>query len=309
MREHQLRTYRGFNLHLVDAADCVGGVWPAIAPSHAVPKGMTTFLPSQADKHPDDFVHFFIDDYRFERLWNQPERYIGVLKKYAGAIMPNYSTYHIMPLPMQWWNMYRNRALAYYWQENGIEVIPLLQCGDPRTYDYAFEGLPIGGTYAVMDNGLLRDVENRAFFFEFIDIAVDAVKPDLLVAYGTEVPLNVPCDVIWYKNDNTSRVRTNYGKLLASGDEAQDAEALIDVDEQFAKRMSEVRGDRYVRAVSTVVDRNPLMYNEELPGWEPFYYRELGIALPEAGEGPTLELPPDDGLLMLDDGSVQQRLF
>lgn len=268
----------------MDAADCLGGVWPAIRPCYKVPSRLTTYYAKTAKDNPDAFCHFFIDDYRFERVWNEPERYVPVIKKYAGAIMPNFSTYHIMPLPMQYWNMYRNRALAFYWQENGIDVIPLLQCGDPRTYDYAFEGLPIGGTYAVMNNGLMKDRENRQFFYESLLIGVQAVKPDVLVCYGTEVDLSaLPCEVIWYKNDNTARVRKNVPYITAQNRlELQSApdEAVIDLDEVYRDEVAFKTNDRYKRAVNLVEDRNPLMYNDELEGWEPFYVREYGLLPP-----------------------------
>lgn len=299
MRKHQLRTYKGFNLHLVDAADCLGGVWPALMPCHKVPKRLTTYYAKTAKDNADAFCHFFIDDYRYERIWNEPERYLPVVSRYDGAIMPNFSTYHIMPLPMQYWNMYRNRALAFYWQQHGVDVIPLLQCGDPRTYDYAFEGLPIGGTYAVMNNGLMKKAENRQLFYESLLIGVQAVKPDVLVCYGTEVDLSVlPCEVIWYKNDNTERVQRNV-PYLPIGDRNAIAgapdDATIDLDEAYKDRLSCKTNDRYERAVSTTEFRNPLMYNEDIVGWKPFYLRD--DALPEGDgvqlslEGVTKELP------------------
>ena len=283
MRQHQVRTYKGFNLHLIDAADCIGGVWPAVGPSHARPKRLTTYYAKTANDNSDAFCHFFIDDYRYERIWNHPERYVEVVKKYAGAIMPNFSTYHIMPLPMQYWNLYRNRALAYYWQQEGVDVIPLLQCGDPRTYDYAFEGLPVGGTYAVMNNGLMKDTYSKYLFFEFLEIALNAVKPDFLVCYGTEIDYPFPCEFKWYKNDNTARVRSNV--LPPKSEEPQ---------LNIFGREPKFDGDGIPRAVSALdkEERNPLMYNDELKGWEPFYVRELGYALP--GTNP----PSEEGTLM-----------
>lgn len=284
---------------MVDAADCIGGVWLALEPCYKVPTRLTTYYAKTAKDNSDAFCHFFIDDYRYERIWKEPERYMKVVKKYAGAIMPNFSTYHIMPLPMQYWNLYRNRALAFYWQQNGIDVVPLLQCGDPRTYDYAFEGLPIGGTYAVMNNGLMKDNENRRLFYESLLIGVQAVKPDTLLCYGTEVDLSVlPCEVIWYKNDNTERVQKNVPYLPISDRKAiagASDDATIDLDEAYKDRSSCKTNDRYERAISTTNFRNPLMYNEDLDGWEPFYLRDN--ALPEGDsmqlsfEDPTKELP------------------
>lgn len=293
MRQHQVRTYKMFNLHLVDAADCLGGVWPPIRPSEAIPKRLTTFYPKTAKDNPDAYCHFFIDDYRFERVWSNPERYLEVLRHYAGAIMPNFSTYHIMPLPMQWWNMYRNRMLSYYWQENGIDVIPLLQCGDPRTYDYAYEGFPIGGTYAVMNNGLVQDKENLFYFLEALEIGVSAVKPDLLVAYGKKLDVKLPCEVIWYTNDNTNRLDVNMGRIPKPRPDRIDEHGFADLAEARMKALEEageltkvkpigLSGDGYTRAVSTLdpEERNPMMYNWQLEGWRPWYADMVEKVLP-----------------------------
>lgn len=274
-----MRSYKAFNLHLVDATDCVGGVWPAISPSSAVPERLTTFYPKTAKDNGDAFCHFFIEDYRFERVWHEPERYVPVIKRYAGAIMPNFSTWHIMPLPMQYYMLYRNRALAYYWQQQGIEVIPLLQCGDPRTYDYAFEGLPIGGTYAVMNNGLMKEAEDRFYWYEFLEIALDAVKPDMLLVYGTKVDLPYPCEVRFYKNDNTDRVRRNYKALTGPSEQP---ELIFPSDKRLPDPCS--------RAISAldVADRNPLRYVEDT-GWEPFYARgDEPFELPNGGRWPAI---------------------
>ena len=266
-------------MHLVDAADCIGGVWPAVMPTHTRPERVTTFYPKTAKDNPDAFCHFFIDDYRFEKIWREPERYVPVLKKYAGAIMPNFSTYHIMPLPMQWWNMYRNRALMAYWQSEGIDVIPSLQIGDPRTYDYALDGLPVGGTYAVANNGLMKDKYNKEYFVESLAVALKAVMPDLLLIYGSaKFDLPYPCEVMWCKNDNTDRVRKAYA--LTAGDRGQMkllSDGEIDAEAYLNDRMADATdGGGVERAVCNVPDDDydPLMYNEDLAGWVPPYMIE-----------------------------------
>ena len=41
-------------------------------------------------------VHFFIDDYRFEVLYNHPEKVLEKLKKYRFVLTPDYSLYSEM---------------------------------------------------------------------------------------------------------------------------------------------------------------------------------------------------------------------
>ena len=42
-------------------------------------------------------VHFFIDDYRFEGVYRQPERSLEKLSQYEFLLTPDYSTYAEMP--------------------------------------------------------------------------------------------------------------------------------------------------------------------------------------------------------------------
>jgi len=61
-----------------------------------------------------------LHDYQFERVWNYPDRYIDVLKKFAFVLSPQFSMYEDMPLVTKLYNLYRNRWCGRYWQENGV---------------------------------------------------------------------------------------------------------------------------------------------------------------------------------------------
>ena len=72
-------------------------------------------------------VNFYVDDVQFQRLWNQPDKYIKHLKCFHAVIMPDFSISvgkNGMPLAMCLWNKYRNHALAHYMILNDIPVIP-----------------------------------------------------------------------------------------------------------------------------------------------------------------------------------------
>jgi len=40
--------------------------------------------------------------------------------------------------------MYRNRAVGYWLQSNGIDIVPNVRWSDERSYSFAFEGLEQG---------------------------------------------------------------------------------------------------------------------------------------------------------------------
>lgn len=71
-------------------------------------------------------VNFYVDDVQFQRLWNQPDKYIKHLKCFHAVIMPDFSISvgkNGMPLVMCLWNKYRNHSLAHYMILNDIPVI------------------------------------------------------------------------------------------------------------------------------------------------------------------------------------------
>lgn len=74
------------------------------------------------------------DDFLFERIWRNPRKYLEVLQRYEGVILPDFSLYRDMPLVMQLWNIYRSRAIGHWLQMNGVTVIPNIRYGDRRTY-------------------------------------------------------------------------------------------------------------------------------------------------------------------------------
>ena len=87
-------------------------------------------------------VHFYKDDYQFERFWNNPDKYISLLQQFGAVCSPDFSLYSDMPLAVQLFMHYKKHWLAAYWQAHGIHVIPTLcWCGE-QSYDWCFDGEP-----------------------------------------------------------------------------------------------------------------------------------------------------------------------
>ena len=103
---------------------------PMILPVYALPEitewiGFNYVLSDKAsdEEKAHKGVHFFVDDYQFERIWNNPDLYIKKLLKYGCVLSPDFSPYGDMPLATQIFNHYRKHWVAAYMQENGVNTI------------------------------------------------------------------------------------------------------------------------------------------------------------------------------------------
>lgn len=57
-------------------------------------------------------IHFFIDDYQFIRLWNDPDRYIPMLQQFQYVFTPDFSLYTDFPKAVQIFNHYRKHWIG-----------------------------------------------------------------------------------------------------------------------------------------------------------------------------------------------------
>ena len=119
---------------------------PPILPVYELPpiKEWIGFNYVLSDDQPEGKgVHFFCDDYQFERIWNEPDRYIEKLKRYSCVASPDFSPYTDMPFALQVFNHYRKHWVGRYLQENGVTVIPTIRSNlSDRCFDYFLEGEP-----------------------------------------------------------------------------------------------------------------------------------------------------------------------
>lgn len=99
--------------------------------------------------HLDRMVHFFLYDYRFERVWKNPDNDIEKLSRYRAVLSPDFSMYLEMAPVMQLYNVFRNRWCGAYWASKGLRVIPTVNWGDESTFDFCFEGIEKGSVVAV----------------------------------------------------------------------------------------------------------------------------------------------------------------
>ena len=112
--DQRLRTDHGYNLQLLKDLDCEED-WlqmPIINPIQGLPTRVVGFNYALTSKEFGKAVHFYLDDYQFERVWRSPERYIEILRKFEYVFTPDFSLYMDMPKVQQIYNIYRSRLLG-----------------------------------------------------------------------------------------------------------------------------------------------------------------------------------------------------
>mgnify|MGYP000011697129 FL=1 len=130
-------------------------------------------------------VHFFIDDYQFTRLWTDPDAYLDMLRAFKCVFTPDFSTYTDFPKAVQIWNHYRKHWLGAYWQSNGITVIPTISWSDESSFDWCFDGEPVGGAVAVSSVGTQMNATARALFLAGYKEMLERLQPSQILFYGS----------------------------------------------------------------------------------------------------------------------------
>ena len=141
-----------------------------------------------SDKEPEGkAVHFFLDDYQFQRLWNNPEKYIEKLKRYEVVLTPDFSPYADMPMATQIFNHYSKHWVGALLQEYGVKVVPTIRASrDERSFEWYLDGEPKGGVVCI-SSMWTADEEAKKYFMKEFNTMVETLKPEKIYVYGNEV--------------------------------------------------------------------------------------------------------------------------
>lgn len=126
-------------------------------------------------------VHFFLDDYKFEVLWKDPEPRIERLREYRAILSPQFSMYTEMPVAVQIYQTFKNRWCGAYFQSKGLKVIPSLVWGEADTYWFSFDGIDEGSIVAVSTIGMRTE---KALFMAGYKEMLRRLKPQAIICYG-----------------------------------------------------------------------------------------------------------------------------
>lgn len=203
------RTFNGYNLESYDETETEGFYqMPILDPCDFVPDDIRSFNYMLSAKCRDFGIHFYCDDYQFERIWNRPEFYIEKLHDFQCALTPDFSLYMDMPVAMKIWNVYRSRLIGQMMQKAGLEVIPTVSWAEPETFEFCFDGLPHNATLSVSTIGVKEDPKALEVWRAGMDEMINRLKPKRLLVYGGEIEFDYGnIEVIYYENATVERMK------------------------------------------------------------------------------------------------------
>lgn len=130
-------------------------------------------------------VHFFVDDYRFSGIYDNPDRSLKRYSQYTFLLTPDFSTYADMDLWRQLESVAKNRWVGAYWQSKGLTVIPTVSWGSSRSYEFCFDGIEQGGMVAV---GMIGCKHSRVSFMRGFNEMLERLQPKKIIVFGTPFP-------------------------------------------------------------------------------------------------------------------------
>lgn len=206
------RTNDAYNLDLVDLERVTNNFWqmPIIQKDNHIPKDLIGFNYAKTSKEYDKGIHFYLDDYQFERIWNSPKEYIEVLSKFDCILSPDFSLYLDMPMPMKIWNIYRSRQIGKFYQDNGIKVIPTISWAEKETFNFCFEGIPKNSVVSISTIGVKQNKDSFQIWQDGVTELIERIEPQTILVYGGAVDFDYKnIEVVYFENKITERLKNN----------------------------------------------------------------------------------------------------
>lgn len=105
---------------------------------------------------------------------------------------------------------------------HGMTVYPTISWSDEHSYDWCFDGEPVGGVVAVSSVGTQQNKESKRLFLRGYEEMMKRLSPEWVIFYG-----KVPEECDW----NVIRVKPHYDDIVkrrkAKWAEGAEAGALV----------------------------------------------------------------------------------
>ena len=126
-------------------------------------------------------IHFFTYDWLYETVYSKPEAALEKLSQYYALLTPDFSCYFDMPLCLQIYSTFKNRWCGAFWQKQGMRVIPTIEWGDERSFEFCFDGIEQGSVVAI--STYCREEYEKEFLLGYNEM-LRRIKPSAILCYG-----------------------------------------------------------------------------------------------------------------------------
>lgn len=206
------RTNKAYNLDLIDYDNLTNDFWqmPIIKNNNFIPDDLIGFNYAKSSTNKNCGIHFYVDDYQFERVWNYPEKYIDVLIEYDCILSPDFSLYMDMPMPMKIWNIYRSRQIGAYYQSRGINVIPTISWAEKETFEFCFQGIPKKSIVSVSTIGVKENKDALKIWYDGMEEMIKQIEPSAILIYGGKLDFDYgDIKTVYFENKVTENWKSN----------------------------------------------------------------------------------------------------
>ena len=177
----------GFQAYLTEGATFVGkpGIPMMMNLNNTqIPLDMIPFDKARMSQNKRRYVHFYMHDRAFSRVLTATTKYLDRLKLYDGVITPDCTMLIGQSPCLQEANTYMNRAVGFYFQKQGIPVIPNIRWSDESSFDYCFLGIPTGIMVSVSTYGCIQTKEQKLMFKTGMRAMIDTLHPPVTLVHG-----------------------------------------------------------------------------------------------------------------------------
>ncbi len=136
---------------------------------------------NDSEKNKKKGVHFFIDDYRFENVYRNPERSLPRLSQYKFLLTPDYLTYSDMNYWRQMESIAHSRWVGAFWQDQGQKVLATISWSDKRSFDFCFDGVEKHSVVAV---GMIGCKQSKQEFLFGYNEMLNRIEPEAIICFG-----------------------------------------------------------------------------------------------------------------------------
>ncbi len=142
-------------------------------------------------RHKNRMVHFFLYDYKFEKIWDNPAPFVDLLRPYCAVLTPDFSMYTEMPPALQLYNTFRNRWCGAHLAEQGLRVVPTVSWGTEESFDFCFAGIEKGSIVAVstyMFQAHGNHADQKELFMNGYRELLRRIEPEYVICYNEPFP-------------------------------------------------------------------------------------------------------------------------